>query len=317
MFTDLNKFFNLKNPLTRTFLFLSLFGLVATADLLIPTSNPAERMDYIIKFILTFVTSAAVFYIVHYGFGLLASNPINFLVSTWIVFLLIHPTNSLWIFPFAIISIALGKLIFRKNKQPIFNPAALAIVLTYLVSQIINLINPASDTLLISWWGADMFQNITSTIPILNILIPLFFFFIFLYCASLFKKIPYILSFFLSFLVSTFIYTFLTVSLETAINFVSISIFNATAFCALVMIPEPKTSPNFPKQQMIVGILAGIALFISNTFFLAFPIDPLINAILVANLLTLLLKTQPSRPQPVASSSISVAQQTTLNTSIN
>ena len=244
----------------------------------------------------------------HYGFGIAISNPINFLVSTLIVFLLIHPTNSLWIFPFAIISVALGKFIFRKNKQPIFNPAALGIAITYLVAKIINQINPASDTLLISWWGADMFQNITRDIPIVNVIVPVFFFFLLFYGASLFKKIPYVLSFLITFMLATFTYTFLIDSPEKAISFISLTLFNATAFCALVMLPEPKTSPNFPNQQIMVGIIAGVSLFLFNTFFGAWPVDPLINSILVANMATLIIKVSGQRPVtsiPVPSSPVS------------
>ncbi|HRN70634.1 MAG TPA: hypothetical protein PLS49_05625, partial [Candidatus Woesebacteria bacterium] len=106
MFADLTKYINLKNPLFQFGLFLIFFGLVAITDLLVPTTNPAERMEYLVKFILTFTTATIVYVMIRYGFGLTITNPSNFLISTWIVYLLIHPTNIIWYFPLAIIMIA-------------------------------------------------------------------------------------------------------------------------------------------------------------------------------------------------------------------
>ncbi|HRN71450.1 MAG TPA: hypothetical protein PLS49_09830, partial [Candidatus Woesebacteria bacterium] len=195
------------------------------------------------------------------------------------------------------IMIAVGKLLFRKSKQPIFNPAALAITLTYIISVILHSINPDIDTLLVSWWGADMFQNITQNIPIVNILVPVFFLIMFFRYADSFKKANYIFAFFITFLGSTFIYMLLTASLDSAISFISLAIFNSTAFAALVMIPEPKTSPSFPKQQILAGIIAGLGLLTFNTVFTMFPIDPLINTVLLANIITFILKMSAQKPK--------------------
>lgn len=297
MFQDLTKYINFKNPLFQFSLFLTFFGFVALADLLIPTTNPAERTEYLVKFILTFVTSGVIYFMIRYGFGLTITNPSNFLISTWIVFLLIHPTNNIWYFPFAVLMIAIGKILFRRAKQPIFNPAALAIVLMYLITVIMNFINPEVDILLVSWWGADMFQNITRDIAIVNVAVPVLFLIIFFRYANSFKKANYIFSFFITFLASTFIYMLLTTSMDRAINFISLAIFNSTAFAALVMIPEPKTSPSFPKQQVIAGILSGLALLAFNTIFAMFPIDPLINTVIFANIVTLIIKISAQKPK--------------------
>ncbi len=301
MFQDLTKYINFKNSLFQFSLFLCIFGITAITDLLLPTTNPAERMEYIFKLFLTFITGGVVYFMIRYGFGLTITNPSNFLVSTWIVYLLIHPTNIVWYFPLSVIMIAVGKLLFRRMKQPIFNPAAFAITLTYILSKIVNLINPNVDTLLVSWWGADMFQNITKDIAIVNVVIPVVFLLLFLYFANSFKKANYIFAFLISYLASTFIYLYLTASVDSAINFVSLALFNSTAFCALVMIPEPKTSPNFPKQQIIAGIISGLGLLVFNTILSAYPIDPLINTVLLANIITLYFKISAQKPKtPVA-----------------
>lgn len=300
MFKDLTKYINFKNPLFQFSLFLTFFGLVAMIDLLLPTTNPTERSEYIFKFFLTFVTSGVIYLMIRYGFGLTITNPSNFLISTWIVYLLIHPTNNVWFFPLAVIMIAVGKYLFLRMKQPIFNPAALAISLTYIVSAVINIINPEVDTLLVSWWGADMFQNITRDIAIINVAVPVLFLIMFFYYANSFKKANYILSFFITFLTSSFIYTYLNTSLDQAMNFVSLALFNSTAFCAIVMIPEPKTSPSFPKQQIIAGILSGFALLVFNTILAMFPIDPLINTVIFANVVTLIMKISAQKPKSPA-----------------
>ncbi len=308
---DLIKYINFKNSLFQFSLFITLFGLVALADLLVPTVNLTERSEYIFKFIITFLTGGAVFFMLRYGFGLTMTNPSNFLVSTWIVYLLLHPTNNIWYFPLAIIMIAVGKFLFRRMKQPIFNPAALAIVLTYVVTYVISLINPQVDTLLVSWWGADMFQNMLSSLPILNVVVSSLFLILFFYFANSFKKASLIFSFFLSFLTLTFFYTVITLSLERATHLVAYMLFNATAFAALVMIPEPKTSPSFPLQQKIIGMLAGIALFVSNNFLTTLPVDPLINTVIFANILTLLVKIQQTKPKAPATNPSPAPQQNT------
>jgi hypothetical protein len=301
MFADLIKYINFKNPLFQFSLFLLFFACISIADLLIPTSNPVERNGYIIKFIIFLATSDILYFSIRYGFRLTQSNPFNTFVSTFIVLLLIHPTNNIWYFPLAAIMIQVGKFIFRRNKQPIFNPAALAIVLTYTISVIVHMINPTIDTLLVSWWGADMFQNITKDIPFVNVIVPVVLLSFFFYYANSFKKANYIFSFFATYAVGIIFYSILTSSLNAGLTIISLAIFNSTAFAALVMIPEPKTSPSFPKQQIIAGIIVGLGLVIFSTGLSAIPIEPLINTVILADIVTLIIKmkqTKPKTPTP-------------------
>lgn len=296
MFSDILKYVNWKNSLFRFSLFLSFFGIISFFDLVIPTKNVMERNDYILKMFVTFITSAGIYYLIRYGFGMIQSNPLNFYVSTWIVFLLIHPTNSIWYFIFAVVAISIGKFVVKKNKMPVLNPAAFALFLTYAVSMGAQYTVKGADTLLISWWGADMSQNITSKISVLNILVPLFFLFGFVYFANAFKKLPYAITFFVTYIVLLFGFAFSQSStLSQALALAYTMLFNATAFCALVMLPEPKTSPVFMQQQIIVGIIAGITLFVFNTWFGWMPVDTLVNTILIANIVTLIVKSMPRK----------------------
>ncbi len=290
MIQDLKKYLNLKTPLFQFSLFLSLFGALSTIDLLISTVNPVERNQYLMNAIVVFITASAVYYLIRYGFGVKGANPINFLISTWIVYLLIHPTNSIWYFIIAIVAIGVGKYLLRRSNLPIFNPAALALAITYGISVTVTWFNPGVRTLLVSWWGVDMTQNITNTIPVLNIVVPAFFLAVFVRYAGAFRRFRYGLIFFVTFLASMFVYTAITESLPNALSLTSSNLFNARGFCAFVMLSEPKTSPIFPWQHVIIGIASGLALSIFYTALGTVIIDPLLTVVLFANLVTLLTK---------------------------
>ena len=92
-------------------------------------------------------------------------------------------------------------------------------------------------------------------------------------------------------------------------------LFNATAFCALVMLPEPKTSPIFINQQIIVGGIAGMTLFIFNTWLGWMPVDTLVNTILIANIFTFIGKSIPRKPAvPIIQTTVTVSQGQTTQT---
>ncbi|KXK10440.1 MAG: hypothetical protein UZ22_OP11002000743 [Microgenomates bacterium OLB23] len=59
---------------------------------------------------------------------------------------------------------------------------------------------------------------------------------------------------------------------------------------ALVMIPEPKTSPALPEQHAVVGMLAGLALFLYSTILVRFVAEPFMTTILTANIMTWYIK---------------------------
>lgn len=300
MIQDLKKYLNLKTPLFQFFLFLSVFGALSTIDLLVSTVNPVERNQYLMNMLVVFITSGAIYYLIRYGFGVGGANPINFLISTWIVYLLIHPTNNIWYFIVAIAAIGIGKYLFRRSNLPIFNPAALALALTYGVSVIVAWFNPLAHPLLVSWWGVDMTQNITNAVPVLNVVAPAFFLAVFMRYAGSFRRFRYGLIFFATFLTSMFVYTALTESLPSALLLTYSNLFNATAFCAFVMLVEPKTSPIFPRQHIGIGILSGLALFVFYTVLGQVIIDPLLTVVLFANIITLLTKIKYVAAVPLA-----------------
>ncbi|MCR4326132.1 MAG: hypothetical protein NUV52_00560 [Candidatus Roizmanbacteria bacterium] len=300
MIQDLKKYLNLKTPLFQFFLFLSLFGIISTIDLLISTVNPVERNQYLMNAVVVLMMGCVVYYLIRYGFGVKGANPVNFLISTWIVYLLMHPTNSVWYFMVGVIAIGVGKYLFRRNNLPIFNPAAMALAITYGISVIIRSFNPSMPTLLVSWWGVDMTQNITNSVPVLNVIVPVFFLLVFMRYAGAFRRFRYALIFFVTFLISMFVYSYLTESLTSALSLTYANIFNATAFCAFVMLAEPKTSPIFPRQHIVIGILSGLALFVFYTALGAWLVDPLLTVVLFANVATVLTKIRYATIVPLA-----------------
>jgi len=295
MVNDLKTYINPKNPLFRFFLFLSLFGIISFIDLIIPTPSPTERGNYILIFGMTMLFALVLLGMTRYGFGMRTQNPLNFFISAWIVFLLIHPTTSLWYYPVALAMIILGKKVLRWNNLTILNPAGLALALTTFLSTGLSFFIPEADTFLVSWWGADLFQNTLSSTPLLNLAIPITLLAGLFYFAKTFKKIPYVLSFYATFLSITFINSSITMPFDRSLNLVSLMIFNATAFFALVMLTEPKTSPIFQGQQLVIGCIAGISLFVANTYFGFLPIDPLILTLLVANCAVFVSKVIPKK----------------------
>ncbi|PJE63659.1 hypothetical protein COU89_02125 [Candidatus Roizmanbacteria bacterium CG10_big_fil_rev_8_21_14_0_10_45_7] len=300
MIQDLKKYLNLKTPLFQFFLFLSLFGIFATLDLLIATVNPIERNQYLMNAVVVLMTGCVVYYLIRYGFGVKGANPLNFFISTWIVYLLVHPTNSIWYFITGVIAIGVGKYWFRRSNLPVFNPAALALTITYGVSVVASWFNPSARPLLVSWWGVDMTQNMTNAIPVLNMVAPALFLVVFMRYAGAFKRFRYALIFFVTFLASMFIYTYLHESLNSALSLTYANVFNATAFCAFVMLAEPKTSPIFPWQHVVIGIISGLALFTFYTILGAWLVDPLLTVVLFANIVTLLTKIRHVTTVPLA-----------------
>lgn len=295
MVNDLKTYINPKNPLFRFFLFLSFFGAISVLDLIIPTPSPSERSKYVLIFGMTVLFALVLLGMIRYGFGMRTQNPLNFFISAWIVFLLIHPTTSLWYYPFALAMIILGKIVLRWNNFTVINPAGLALSLTTFLSTGLSFFIPEAGTFLVSWWGADLFQNTLSSMPVLNVIVSVSLFAGFFIFAKTFKKVPYVLSFYATFLSITFLNSSITMPFDRALNLVSLMIFNATTFFALVMLTEPKTSPIFKSQQLVIGCMAGIILFISNTYLGFLPIDPLILTLLVANCAVFVSKVIPKK----------------------
>lgn len=177
------------------------------------------------------------------------------IVSGLIIGLLIDPT-SLWyeIILASFLAIFI-KDFLRINNRHIFNPAASGLFLTGLIFQ-----RP------VSWWGVS-FQyfspNLTQIVFFLILLSPA------LVSIVNVRRWKIILSF---------------LTLYSLIIGPKSFLDPTVLFFALVLAPEPITTPNRAKNQILFGIfIALFALLFSQPFFVFLP-DPLITSLLLGNL---------------------------------
>ena len=291
MIADLQAYFKLKNTLSQFLIFLTGFAVLGFSDVFFrsPASDQGHMIQIaIVCFILIFVS----LYVLRLVLHRLDLNPLNIIVTGIILFLHIHPTNALIIYILAIFFAMCSKFIRYRN-QPIFNPAAAGLTMTFYISKLLTSAGIIKEPLLVSWWAADMYQNIFIHMPLFNYLLGSFILGLFIYFMTHFKKTHYSISFCMTVFCLIF-FTNLRIEASSAktIDFILASFFNSFAFLTLVMLPEPKTSPVFTKQQVIVAILTGIYFFYASIK--GVPIigteNAIVETILVSNGLTLFFK---------------------------
>ena len=180
-------------------------------------------------------------------------------ITGLIIALTFQPEVSWWQI-LLVVALAIGsKNYIRYKNRHIFNPAAFGLFFGSL------LIGTA-----VSWWGVSWYQG-----PILLlILIPG------LVSLYLMKRHKITLSFLV---VYSVIISLLTSSLSL------LTILDPTVlFFALVMLPEPMTSPHSFRNQLLFGVtvavLVGIVSWLSS-YLPQFQLDPLIFALLLGNLI--------------------------------
>lgn len=184
------------------------------------------------------------------------------LITTLILFLLFDPVYSWWAFILLGIFTELGERLIRTVFGPLFNPAALGIL-------ILSFFGFSS-----TWWGTSFaprfpLLDIDISIAILLIL-PLAG-----YVAYRYKKLKIILAALVGFIVSSLVFT-------QALPLYSL-LEGTLLFFLLVMVVEPKTSPNTPKEQYLYGALVGILIPLYTYFSVG---EAFIAALLIANVYT-------------------------------
>jgi hypothetical protein len=283
MLSEIKKFVNFKNPLFRFFLFLTAFTAISTWDI--------HTKDTLRNIALCGGLGFALYYIARYVLKIPTINPFNMAITTLLVYLLVHPTNEPLLFFLVFVGIFVGKYFFRFMNLPVFNPTAFGLFFALYLSKVLLAMHLVSDSLLISWWGADMQQQALANMPIANIIVAVVLLLGFVYFTQAFRKFNYAVTFFLTFIFCFFLYNLLvTKQPSETIQIVAQAFFNSVAFLALVMIPEPKTSPSMPTQHIVIGMLSGLALFLYSTIFVRFVAEPFITTILTANLMTFYVK---------------------------
>lgn len=266
MFLKLDTFFNIRSVTTRFFIFLTVFAGASTLNLIL--SQNAHGSDFFIeRLLLIGGTTAVAIYVMQNNatlrkIGTSAINPFNAFISATIACLIIDPSTAWYIVPITIIAIMIGKSI-RLQGKPVFNPAAFGLAATYYLFLLMSKAGLTDSVLAISWWGADLRFEALHNQPLVYTLTAAVFLYGFIYYAVAVKKQLLVGSFFMTTMMIVF-YLNLTNggSSVPTIRFLIESLFGVTAFMALVMIAEPKTSPTPMKRQILVGVLGGLLFFI-------------------------------------------------------
>ena len=291
MFVELKKFFNLKSTLVQYTLVLSIFLLVSAIELAINDSS--VKTPLIINFFSIYISSLVLFLITTKVLKFKGANYFNYSITTIILYLLIHPTTAWWIFPIAIVMTVAAKYIFRYRQLPIFNPAAMGLFLTYCLSVLLHKMGFIHETLFVSWWGAELNRTSYAQSPALYIL-PAIFVVLLLYFSHKYKKLLHGAVFLITYLLTATIFSLVTgKSINTIFQLITFTLLSSYAFLSFVMVTEPKTSPIIPKQQIILGIIGGMLLFIFANYLphIKTMLEiPEIIALLILNIFTLIFK---------------------------
>ena len=182
------------------------------------------------------------------------------LVTGFLIGLIIAPTEKVWIIVAASLAASLSKqLIKAQVRQHIFNPAAFGIIFVSLVFGVE-----------VAWWGVGA----SKWIPV--ILIPLML-------RILWKMRRISLP--ISFLAVYFLY-FILVSKSAEAAFVSLLDGSVLLF-ALVMLPEPITSPVKGQFKWLFGTL--VAIFAIGLTQLGILNEVFLPALLISNLVSFIL----------------------------
>lgn len=188
----------------------------------------------------------------------------DWIISSLILFLLIDPVHPWWLFFLLGVFAQAGARLIRTKGGPIFNPAALAAFAFGLAG------------FYTGWWGVNFPPSLS--LPIIDggmsvamlLTVPLAGYVLYRY-----RKQYLVLSFVITFLVSH------------ALLFGAWPFFllleGTIAFFLLVMVVEPKTSPNPRRDQYIYGAIVGIGmtLLMRLGWF-----DATLGTLLIANLYT-------------------------------
>lgn len=185
--------------------------------------------------------------------------PLSGAVVTGLIIGLLTSPNLPWHIPvLAALAAMVYKNFLRFSGKHIFNPAASGLLTASLIFQ-----QP------ISWWAVSFQQftplNLLSLIAFLALLTPGWI------SIKIMRRGLTVVSFLFVYLIFSLIRSF-TLKLNLLLD-------PTTIFFSLVMLPEPMTTPSLRREQIVFGLLVGLAASL-----LPLPGDPLIFALLLANL---------------------------------
>lgn len=284
MVAQLLRRFNFHNTLTQFAVFMTLLAGLAILD----AGDSALRSASM--FIIGTATVIVCSHIIQSFRPIVGFQTVNLYITSVICFLLIHPTQpTQWLILTICIAAALKYIIHPPIR--LINPAAAAISATYLISKLFSGF-AGKSVLFVSWWGTDFTHSFLQA-PLIHI---------FIAGVSLLGCLYFVISFRKTLLAGTFFMTFMALitlaelsqnfTTAESLLFIQEAFFGSIAFFTCIMVCEPKTSPQLPKHQLIIGVLGGILAYVlTRTSFEHFSFaDPFITTLLLMNLATYPLK---------------------------
>lgn len=190
--------------------------------------------------------------------------PISALTTGFIIALLISPTVSAYEVLIASFFAMLSKNFIRGSNRHIFNPAGFGLIFSSIIFK-----HP------VSWWAVS-FQSLISPVYFVVLLTPLL--------VSMIRLKRFMVT--LPFLITYPIFLQMINNKSSIIN----NILDPTVlFFALVMLPEPMTSPNKTTRQILYAVLVALV-SISLSHFLKITYDPLLLGLLTGNIILYRIK---------------------------
>lgn len=296
MFREYKIFLNPKSNVFQFAILVLAFSLFSIASSYNPMADFADTIGN-----KTFYDAIYIFGILHLIFFLYTFaakkflddkffNPLNLYITLNIIFVVLKPDLELSIILIPLcffITIVLNKLT-RYKGQPVFNPAAFGIFISFIFFYLLTLIGVFNENIFVSWWGANVIKGV-QPFEIWQVLLGLICIALFIYFGIKNNKGIYGLSFIMLFLLIqgyTFVLNKWVWKIDTApINeiFLGFIIGNLFYF-GLIMLIEPKTSPTNRKQQFLFGAIAAVIyslLLISGDAFVSGIFGELIEIVVI------------------------------------
>lgn len=294
MFAQLKKLMNWNNTTFRFAIYIGLLLTISFVELLVFETTPGLRTAYVLN-IITLIALIDGWYVMNfYLFKVPNLNYLNLFITGCIMYLVIHPDTPVWQMAVAVLGMLLGKLYIRYKSQPIFNPAALGILLGYLFSVLIKAATGTTQTLFESWWGTDVLYSFYKNMPVLQLFAYLLLA-LMIYFAWKFRKLTHAVTYLVTYLLCMFVMGQVTGHSAFVFSPTMLLEMSSLFFLTFVMVTEPKTSPILRNHQIGLGVFGGLALFVVSqwipVYVPALSVEiPWVTALLILNLATFLTK---------------------------
>ncbi len=221
----------MKTPKGLVLLILGLIALVASI------LTPSILLDNMVNIAVASATALVIDYLVGRFYDKKRGFSNGGLITAWIVAMVLSSVTPIYVVMATTAIAVASKHIFRVKRKPIFNPAAVGLLIsTYLFSS------------MQSWWAAmTMLPNATMILLAVALVI----------IARRVKKVPQVLGFLASYLVIVVFFLLFKQTNTEALFALENPMANSALFLAAFMLTDPPTSPAKPRAQVVFGVITG------------------------------------------------------------